>query len=229
MKSIFVFNDDNATESIRIPNKFDLNGWNRTIECNNATYGATFNGVIRNSTGNAGIIKTGVGPLTLAGANTYTGVTTVSAGELNVTGSIGTGSAVTVSSGATISGDGTINDSLTILNGGIVNPGNSGGGTLTVGNGMVLNSTSVVNVDIGTASDAIAVTGNLTLDGTVNVDAGAGFGIGTYTIMTYSGTLTDNTLSVGTNPGTYNYSIVTGSNKVELVVSSTTKRRIIII
>ena len=58
------------------------------------------------------------GMLTLSGANTYTGATTVSAGTLNVTGSTAAGSAVGVTTGATnsatLAGNGTVNGNVTL-------------------------------------------------------------------------------------------------------------------
>ena len=61
---------------------------------------STMSGVIRNTTGTAGLIKTGVGTLTLTAANTYNGDTTISAGTLSIgsggaTGSIANASGVT--------------------------------------------------------------------------------------------------------------------------------------
>ena len=58
-----------------------------TVGTNNAT-GAldTFTGVIKNTAGSLSLTKVGAGSLTLQGANTYTGVTTVSAGQLIVSG-----------------------------------------------------------------------------------------------------------------------------------------------
>jgi autotransporter-associated beta strand protein len=45
---------------------------------------SSFSGVIRNTAGTLSLTKIGVGTLTLAGANTYTGTTTVSAGTLEL-------------------------------------------------------------------------------------------------------------------------------------------------
>jgi fibronectin-binding autotransporter adhesin len=47
---------------------------------------ATLSGIIREETGSFGINKTGGGNLRLTGANTFTGLTTVEAGELTITG-----------------------------------------------------------------------------------------------------------------------------------------------
>jgi M6 family metalloprotease-like protein/uncharacterized repeat protein (TIGR02543 family) len=83
---------------LTLSNKIDLNGTNRTLNVAGGTTtnaSATFSGIIRNSSGTAGLIKTGAGLLVLSGANIYNGDTTISEGML----SIGNNSAGTLGAG----------------------------------------------------------------------------------------------------------------------------------
>jgi autotransporter-associated beta strand protein len=77
-----------------------------------------------------GLVKSGPGTLLLSGNNTYTGATVISAGELDLTGSLVASSSVTVETNATLSGGGSIANS-TIVSGKIA-PGNDVG-TLAIG------------------------------------------------------------------------------------------------
>lgn len=77
-----------------------------TVEIGNLNTSTTFSGIIRDN-GSAGAIKkVGTGTLTLSGASSYTGATTVNAGTLQIgngtAGSIATTSAVSIASGATL-------------------------------------------------------------------------------------------------------------------------------
>ena len=65
-----------------------VSGGTPTLTLTN-TSNTTFSGVIKNTSGTLTLAKAGTGVLTLAGANTYTGNTTVSTGTLLVNGSIG--------------------------------------------------------------------------------------------------------------------------------------------
>lgn len=192
-----------------------------TLTINN-TSNYTFCNKIKDSTSIINVVKNGSGTLTFSGTNTYTGTTTISAGNLCVTGSTVTGSAITVASGATLSGTGNASGPVTIQNSGILKPGNSSAAKFQTG-ALTLNSTSALNWDIGTASDTVAVTGDLILDGTLNITAGAGYRVGTYTIMTYTGLLTDNGLSISSVPSGYNASITTSGGSVRLVLDNSSE------
>ncbi len=110
---------------------------------------------------------------------------------------------LSISSGATLTGVGTINAAVTIAAGGILSPG-SGVGSLPINGNVVLANTSVLQFDLGIINDLVPITGNLTLGGTLNIADSGGFGPGTYTLFTYSGTLTTNgnpsILTIGTTP-----------------------------
>ena len=63
------------------------------------------------------------------------------------------------------------------------------GSTLTVSNNLTLLPTTLLNFTVGTTASRLAVRGNLGLGGTNNIAAGPGFTNGTYTLMTYTGSL----------------------------------------
>ena len=193
-------------------------GADRTFTVNdgtNAVADLTLGGIV---SGASAVIKAGAGTLQLSGSNAYTGATTINAGTVNVTGSINSSSAVSVESGATLAGNGTFAGSVIVQNGGSVAPGNAGAGTVNTG-ALTMSSASVLNVDLGATSDLVAVNGALTLAGSVNVTAGTGFGPGSYVLFTYTGALTNNTMTVGSLPAGYSGSITTGGNQVTLVLT----------
>ena len=107
---------------------------------------------------------------------------------------------------------------------GAISPGDAAASpaTLTISNSLVLNSTSALNYDLGTVANAdkIAIVGGLTLDGTLNVTDAGSFGIGNYTLMTYTGSLVNNTLNVAALPGGFSGAIVAGSGTVVLQVTA---------
>ncbi|MBN8419341.1 MAG: autotransporter-associated beta strand repeat-containing protein [Verrucomicrobia bacterium] len=175
-------------------------------------------------TGVASLTKNGTGMWTLTGTNIYTGATTVNAGTLNVTGTLGN-TAVTVNNGGTFAYAGAIGGNLTAANNSTIiigdaqTPGSTG--TLTVGGNLVLNDGTLLMFDLGTSSDLIQANGSLiTLDGIVRVTTGAGFTAGTYQLIGYTGTLTDNGLTAQMLAG-YDLSIVvdTVNKAVNLVAT----------
>lgn len=110
--SVFVLQADtvNSGKSIAFTNKLDLNGTTRTIYVGkDSATTATLSGVLRNSTGTAGLIKEGDGTLVLSAVNTFTGSTTISGGNLrignNTAGTLNSGNYagnISIASGATL-------------------------------------------------------------------------------------------------------------------------------
>ncbi|MDZ4359398.1 MAG: autotransporter-associated beta strand repeat-containing protein, partial [Variovorax sp.] len=160
--------------------------------------------------GSTSLIQAGSGTLTLAGDSTYTGVTEVNAGTLrvsNTTGSATGTSTVQVKNGATLSGGGTIAGQVTIADGATLAPGVNMG-TLTTGM-LRFDPGAFLRYELGQAgtvggplNDLVKVNGGLVLDGTLNVaqSAGGTFGPGLYRLISYTGSLIDNGLNIGSMP-----------------------------
>jgi len=185
--------------------------------------------------GGAGdLTKRGEGELHLNGDNSgFGGTTQINAGHLNVANQLG--GTLAVNDGGTLSGTGTVGTTM-VNDGGTVAPGNSIG-TLTVDGGLTLSSGSILAYELGGpgaqddpatgTSDRIDVTGDLTLDGTLDLaqseDSGDGeTGVGYYRLMTYGGELTDSGLDVGDRPDIdgVDYDIQAGGKRVDLLIAS---------
>ncbi len=177
------------------------------------------------------LTKSGGGALTLTGTHGYTGATLVAEGALIVNGSL-TSSPVTVRGGVwldgAISGTGTIGNGAVIEPRGSVSPGNGTNsvGTLTI-SGSLIETDAYNLLDVsnspGGANDLIAVQGNLNLSGTnilqINPTSGT-LSSGTYTLITYTGTLTGGALNLTVKGLTgVPYSITAGSGSVKLIVN----------
>ena len=101
-----------------------------------------------------------------------------------------------------------------------MNPLTLSASTLSDDDSLTLPSTGVLNFILGTNSASIAVANNLTLGGAINIIAGDGFTNGTYTLLTYSGTLAGFSSALGTTPSGYNYAFDTNTTgQVNLIVS----------
>jgi fibronectin-binding autotransporter adhesin len=135
-------------------------------------HSATIDGII---SGDGNLVWDKAGTLTLNGANTYTGATTVSSGALRIgpNGSLGTGDVdIAAGSGLDFNSAGTVSLGNTV----------SGSGSITVSSGTLL------------------VNGTVTAD-SVTVESGATLG-GTGTIAGAVTIATGGTLSPGNSPGT---------------------------
>jgi polygalacturonase len=71
--------------------------------------------------------------------------------------------------------------------------------TLTISNNLILPAAMSARFALGTNAARIDTTGNLALNGTINLSAGDGFGPGTYTLFTYNGSLSGTPVP-GTTP-----------------------------
>jgi autotransporter-associated beta strand protein len=143
----------------------DVNG-------NNITYA----GSIGNGGSGALTVKSSLanGVLTLQGANTYAGNTTITNVTVlaNNTGGSAAGSGnVTVQNGGTLAGAGALDGSVTVTAGGTLAPGNPLG-TLSLGNNLTLATGSKTFVQVQHSpltNDAVIIAGALTEGGTLVV------------------------------------------------------------
>ena len=96
-----------------------------------------------------------------------------------------------------------------------------GSSTLTVSNNWIVNPSQVMNFTVGASNATIIVVSNLTLNGTININAGPGFTNATYTLFTYGKTLTGGTPIIGNAPSGHNYALDTNTvGQIKLIVTS---------
>ncbi len=200
----------------------------RTLTLAATSGSATFSGILRDgdgvgTDGTLALVKTGAGTQVLTGANTYTGSTTISGGELQIgdagSGQSGTG-AVTVQSGGTLTGSGLVQgSSFTAQSGATVHAGDGTAqgdyGTLTftpvTGSGIIdfqSGSNIVLGISSPSTHDLLAFNGasgsTLTFSGNLTVAADIGYTaqIGdTFNLLDWSSLVTANFtgFAVGSN------------------------------
>jgi len=187
---------------------FIINSATNTVNLtvgNGSTANMVYNGQLQD---NVALVKNGTGVLTLTNANTYIGGTTVNAGVLDVSNTLAGGSATGIApvtiAGGTLAGAGAISSQVVLNSGniktgsyvaGVNQPGILSVGGLTI-NGGALNfkldaPTSLTDDMIRiTAKDLSASVKSLQLNAaltSINITALAGFKVGTYTLIDYSG------------------------------------------
>ncbi|NBS53873.1 MAG: transporter, partial [Spartobacteria bacterium] len=142
-----------------------------TVGDNNTT--STFSGIIKNTTGNLSLTKTGNGTLTLSGNNTYNGTTTINAGNLT----IGAADRIADTSNLNVAGGtfdlGGFNETL----GSITGSGNItlGAGTLTTNSTSNSTFSGLISGTGGltkNGSSTLTLSGNNTYNGTTTINAG---------------------------------------------------------
>uniref|UniRef100_UPI003B9EE8FD autotransporter-associated beta strand repeat-containing protein n=4 Tax=Ochrobactrum quorumnocens TaxID=271865 RepID=UPI003B9EE8FD len=183
----------------------DFNQTSRTINWGNN--GGGFDIVDANNSftvssalsGTGAFTKTGAGALVLsADSSGYSGAVDVRAGDLRLDGAI-LGGSLSVDNQADLGGHGTIRGAASFASGAtLFGQSNQ---QITFDNGLTLASGSQTDVTLNGAPSTQAlfdVHGDLALNGTLNVEQGSVVGAGVYRIFDYSGTLTDNGMTIGT-------------------------------
>jgi autotransporter-associated beta strand protein len=167
----------------------------------------TVNGAVANYIGTGSLVKSGNGMLTLDGANTYTGSTTVSNGTLSITFAQQGGGAITVKDGATLK---------VVGNGTVSVPSSS----LTLG----VSGASTIGLS-GVSGVAVVNATNFTANGTVTINVGSVSGTGQFPMIKYTGTIGGagyGAFSLGTLPLGASATLVNNSanHSVDLNVTS---------
>ena len=222
--------------------KIDDGGFALTIPANlihDPALGATLDG---------GLTKLGAGTLTLSGTNTLTGNLLVSNGTLALAAFarltnlanifIGTGAIFDVSlqnplytlgNGRTISGSGAVKGIFYLGSGAVLSPGGPGNqvGTLTFSNNLRIGfGPNALNFKLGSTNNSDRVfcgTLESSIQSVVNVTPLAGFGPGTYKLISYN-LFTGDAPTLGAAPAGYAYSLIKtsyGVGEVQLIVTST--------
>ena len=173
--------------------------------------------------GEGGFTKAGGGTLSLAGANTYAGATDVIGGKLVINGSL-SGASVMVHSGASLGGAGVFAAPVTLAGGASLAPGNSPG-TMDFTEGLTLEDGAVLDLELGTVSDQIVVSGGPFTgpDGgvvTINLFDSGGFTTGTYDLIdalaATEASISSTIFALGTTLPGYDYELVFTDSRLQL-------------
>ena len=163
---------------------------------NSSNADSTYAGAIQNgSTATLALNKAGTGTLTLTGANTYTGGTTLNVGTIKLSGlgalaggtvAIGGGTLSVVNAAGVDSSGGALTGTSNSIAGNInLNSGiiDLTAGSLSVGGSLTLSGGNIKY----TLGKTLAVTGQLTLSAPVNISLTGSYSVGKiYTLLSYS-------------------------------------------
>ncbi|MBV7478306.1 autotransporter-associated beta strand repeat-containing protein [Pseudomonas sp. PDM31] len=179
----------NGTALIGAGNTLSVGGSNQT-----STFAGVFDGL-------GHLNKQGSGNLTLSGANSLRGDSSINGGTLKVIGSLDSAN-IAVNNGGTLTGSGSLTGAVAVADGGHLV--GTTGNTLTM-DSLVMSGNSSVDAGLGNQGSAganplFSVGTDLTLDGKLNITDAGGFGSGVYRLFNYGGSLTDNGLQIGSTP-----------------------------
>ncbi len=167
---------------------------------------------------------------TLAGGGGINGAVTINSGGTRAGTNTITG-AVTVASGGTFRGSGFINGALALSAGGAsLNLQDGAAATLTVTNGLTLTDSSALSFDLLTtaASDKIVLTSGSAVANSasttpvaINLAPYAGFGAGTYDLITGGSIASTANYQLGSVPSGYSFTLQAAGGSLQVVVTQT--------
>ena len=198
-----------------------------TFQIGDATGNAPiFGGFIADGTagGKVALTKVGANRQILTNVENYAGPTTINGGTLEVDGILAPGSAVLINAGGTLAGSGIIDGPATVASGGMIGP--LGSSTLIFNGGLNLNGSAILNFDLAgvTASDEIALRSPYVAPAngtvTINLNARAGFRLGTYPLITGATGISASSFKLGVVPAAYTYQLTASGNTLSVIVSS---------
>ena len=158
---------------------------------------SSFGGVIKNTAGTLALTKVGTGTLTLSGINTYTGLTDVQAGTLEITGGAAIANTGVVNVAAVSGAELLVSASETI---GSLSGGSGANGEVTLG-GNTLTVGDATTTTFGGTISGTATTGTLIKQGAGVLNLAPGAVLTFDTLTATNGTLNVNS-PLGTGAGT---------------------------
>jgi autotransporter-associated beta strand protein len=152
-------------------------------------------------TGSMGLLKAGLGNLSLTGNHTYIDSTIINQGTLYIDGTLAN-SPVRVGYLANLGGAGSISQQVIFKPTTSIYPGAKGAvGALTFAKEVTLPGQNKINIDFSAATaDKIVINGNLTITDSCTIvvnKLGGEIEAGTYPLITYSGTFTGDLSKIG--------------------------------
>jgi autotransporter-associated beta strand protein len=187
------------------------------LDLNNDTATAWTFGKAAGGTGN--LTKSGSGAVILSVVQTYSGPTTINAGQVYANAGLNLASAITVSNNATFGGKSTAG-AVTVAPGGAVEGGQAGVGMLTLSN-LTYNGTGNLRLTLASNNVPLLVTSNIVTSATaVTVMPGNAPLPGTYPVLRCLGTISGAGFALVNPPRTMSLSSYSsgGTNYVDLVV-----------